>query len=50
MRLFSGRNRPVHLGPYPLELLKRASPFPAPPDPPIGGSFRLAMPIEFKIR
>lgn len=33
-----------------LELLKRASPFPAPPDPPIGGSFRLAMPIEFKIR
>jgi reductive dehalogenase len=29
MRLFSYRNRPVHLGPYPLERLKRSS---APPD------------------
>jgi len=32
MRLFSGRNRPVHLGPYPLERLKRATE--APPEPP----------------
>ena len=34
MRLFSGRNRPVHLGPYPLELLKRAAePLAGPPRP-----------------
>jgi protein TonB len=33
-----------------LEILKRASPFPAPPDSPTGGSVRLALPIEFKIR
>jgi protein TonB len=33
-----------------MEILKRASPFPAPPDPSTSGNFRLALPIEFRIR
>lgn len=40
----------THLDEEALELLKRASPFPAPPTPPIGGRIRMTLPIEFKIR
>lgn len=33
-----------------LAMLRRASPFPAPPNPPASGGHHLALPIEFKIR
>ncbi len=48
-RIVKGSGSPL-LDNEALAMLRRASPFPRPPNAPPSGSFHLALPIEFKIR